>query len=113
MNKNIEKIPEKQAESQLYQDVCFLIENTRQRMAITANTEVCVMHWQIGKRIKEDVLYNKRAEYGKQIVKNLAQKLTEKYGSGWSDRKLLHCIRAAYTFSEDQICSSINVYILQ
>jgi hypothetical protein len=32
--------------------------------------EICQMHWQISKRIKEDVLYNDRAEYGKQIVKN-------------------------------------------
>ena len=26
----------------------------------------------------------------------------EKYGRGWRDRKLLHCIRAAYTFAEDE-----------
>ena len=88
---------------QLYTDVCELIDNTRQRTAVIANTELCMMHWQIGKRINEDVLYNKRAEYGKQTVKNLAKKLTEKYGKGWSDRKLIHCIRAANTFSESPI----------
>ena len=98
-------------ESQLYQDVCHLIENTRQRLAATVNAEACIMHWQIGKRIKEDVLYNKRADYGKQIVKNLAKKLTEKYGSGWSDRKLLHCIRAAYTFSEDEIVYAVRTQL--
>ena len=68
VNKEIKFFPDRQAESQLYQDVCFLIENTRQRLATTANAEACIMHWQIGKRIKEDVLYNKRAEYGKQVV---------------------------------------------
>jgi hypothetical protein len=88
-------------ESQLYSDVCSLIDNERYRLATTANAEICLMNWQIGKRIKEDVLYNRRAEYGKQIIKNLAKRLTEKYGKGWSDRKLIHCIRAAYTFSED------------
>ena len=107
MDRKIKKpdtfLPEKQAESQLYQDVCSLIENVRQRMATTANVEACVMHWQIGKRIKEDVLYSKRAEYGKQVVKNLAGKLSERYGSGWSFYKLQHCVRSAYTFSEDQI----------
>jgi predicted nuclease of restriction endonuclease-like (RecB) superfamily len=61
------------------------------------------MHWQIGKRIKEDVLYNKRAEYGKQIVKNLAGRLTERYGHGWGYEKLKHCVRSAYLFSEDDI----------
>jgi len=111
VNKEIKFFPDRQAESQLYQDVCFLIENTRQRLATTANAEACIMHWQIGKRIKEDVLYNKRAEYGKQVVKNLAKKLTEKYGKGWSDRKLLHCIRAAYTFSEDQIVYAVRTQL--
>ena len=115
MSKNIKKLntplPEKQAERQLYQDVCLLIENTRQRIATTANAEACVMHWQIGKRIKEDVLYNKRAEYGKQVVKNLAEKLTEKYGKGWSFYKLQHCVRSAYTFSEDQIVYALRTQL--
>jgi hypothetical protein len=78
---------------QLYGDVCQIIEGTRSRIATTINAEVCLLHWNIGKRIKEDVLYNQRAEYGKEIVKNLSVLLTEKYGKGWSDRKLLHCIR--------------------
>jgi hypothetical protein len=97
------KITKKQPEIHLYSDVCSLIEKTKYHIATTVNAEVCMLHWQIGMRIKDDVLFNQRAEYGKQIVKNLAEKLTEKYGKGWSDRKLLHCIRAAYTFSEDQI----------
>jgi len=70
MSENIDKIDislsKVQAESQLYKDVCSLIENTRQRLATTINAEACILHWQIGKRIKEDVLFNKRAEYGKQ-----------------------------------------------
>jgi predicted nuclease of restriction endonuclease-like (RecB) superfamily len=103
--------PLKQAENLLFADVCFLIENTRQQMATTANAEACVMHWQIGKRVKDDVLLNKRAEYGKQIVKNLALKLSEKYGVGWSDRKLLHCIRAAYTFTEDEIVYAVRIQL--
>jgi hypothetical protein len=36
--------------------------------------------WQ--KNQGKDVLYNERAEYGKEIVKNLALKLTERYGKG-------------------------------
>ena len=61
-----------------------------------------------GKRIKEDVLYNLRAEYGKQIVKNLAAKLTTKYGSGWNLRNIQHCLRVAYTFSEEEIVYAVR-----
>jgi hypothetical protein len=93
----------KQHSPELFDDVRGIIEGTRMRIATTVNAEVCMMNWMVGKRIKEDVLYNERAEYGKEIVKNLAVKLTERYGKGWGDRKLLHCIRSAYTFDEDEI----------
>jgi predicted nuclease of restriction endonuclease-like (RecB) superfamily len=69
------------------------------------------MNWNIGKRIKEDVLYNQRAEYGKAIVKQLSIKLTERFGKGWSDRKLLHCIRSAYTFNEDEIVYAMRIQL--
>ena len=94
---------EPQQESQLYSDVCQIIDGARSRIATFVNTEACLTNWYVGKRIKEDVLYNKRAEYGKQVIKNLSVKLTERYGTGWSFYKLQHCVRAAYTFSEDDI----------
>lgn len=98
-------------EIDLFSDVCHIVEGSRQRLATTINAEICLMHWQIGKRIKDDVLYNQRAKYGKQIVKNLAEKLSRRFGKGWSDRKLLHCIRAAYTFSEDEIAYAVRTQL--
>lgn len=35
-------------------------------------------NWLGGKRIKDEVLNNERAEYGKQVIKHLAEKLTKK-----------------------------------
>ncbi len=96
---------------ELYSDVCQIIDDTRGRLATTVNAEVCLLHWHIGKRIKEDVLYNKRAEYGKGIVKNLADRLTERYGRGWSFYKLQHCVRAAYTFTEDEIVYAVRTQL--
>ena len=90
-------------EDLLYCDVCQTIDGAKNRIATYLNTEVCMTNWYVGKRIKEDVLYNQRAQYGKQILGNLSIRLTEKYGSGWSLYKLQHCVRAAYTFSEEEI----------
>ena len=95
----------------LFNDVCQIIEGTRNRLATTVNAEVCLLHWNIGKRIKEDVLYNKRAEYGKEIVKKLAVQLTVKYGKGWSFYKLQHCVRSAYTFNEDEIMYAVRTQL--
>jgi len=38
--------------------------------------------------------------------------LTQKYGKGWSDRKLLLCIRAAYTFTENEIVYAVRTQLL-
>ena len=42
------------------------------KVATYLNTEICMTNWYVGKRIKEDILYNQRAEYGKQVIKKLA-----------------------------------------
>lgn len=90
-------------EEQLYNDLCGIIDDVRGRIATYVNTGVCLTNWYVGKRIKEDVLYNQRADYGKQILKNIAKQLISKYGSGWGYEKLKHCVRSAYLFSEDEI----------
>ena len=94
---------EPQQETYLYDDVCHIIDGARGRIATFVNTEACLTNWYVGKRIKDDVLYNKRAEYGKQVLKHLSLKLTERYGSGWGYEKLKHCVRSAYLFSEEEI----------
>ncbi len=92
----------------LYEDVCRIIDDTRSRIAVYVNAEVCHTNWFVGKRIKEDVLYNKRAEYGQQVIKNLSRRLTEHYGKGWSEKTLRHCLRAAETFTEQEIVSAVQ-----
>lgn len=99
------------SEEILYNDICSVIEHTRYRVAVYVNSEASLMNWHIGKRIKEDVLYNKRADYGKEILKRLSQKLIEKYGNGWGFQKLQHCVRAAYIFSEDEILYAVRTQL--
>ena len=103
MSKEIQHMDKLIENTQLYTDVCQIIDDTRSRIAVYVNSEICHTNWLVGKRIKEDVLFNQRAEYGKQVLKGLSIKLTEKYGAGWSVSTLQHCVRAAYTFTEDEI----------
>ena len=89
----------------LFSDVSRLIEEARQSVAQVVNTTLSLLYWKIGKRIKSEVLKNKRAEYGKQIIGSLAGQLIEKYGKGWDEKTLRHCLRSAETFSEESIVS--------
>jgi len=100
---NDELIAKPQSEETLFGDVCQIIDGARIRIATYLNTEVCMTNWYVGKRIKEDILFNQRAEYGKQVLKNLSARLIDRYGSGWGYEKLKHCVRSAYLFSEEEI----------
>lgn len=61
-------------------DIRGLIEAAREQTARAVNSTLVIMYWQIGRRIREDVLANDRAEYGKQIVQTLSAQLTADYG---------------------------------
>ena len=98
-------------EGALYTDVCGIIDGARGRLATYINAEICMTNWYVGKRIKEDVLDNQRASYGKQVVKNLAVKLTAKYGNGWGYEKLKQCIRCSDLFSKDEIGYAVRTQL--
>jgi predicted nuclease of restriction endonuclease-like (RecB) superfamily len=87
----------------IFSEIRALIEQNRQQVAVTVNSTMTMLYWQIGKRINEEVLKDKRAEYGKQIVLSLARQLQAEYGGGWSEKHLRHCLRFAEIFPDQEI----------
>ena len=63
------------ATESLIQDLRQIIEQARGHVAATANYAQTMMYWHIGERINREVLGNQRAEYGKQIVAQVARQL--------------------------------------
>ncbi len=70
-------------EQLLLTDLSQLIEQSKKFVIVQANSVMTMLFWNVGKRINEDILQNKRADYGKQIVATLAQQLTEKHGKNF------------------------------
>lgn len=93
---------------QLFGDIRTLIEKARERAAQAVNAELVLLHWQIGERIRKDILKQERAEYGKQIVATLSQQLTIEYGPGFTRANLFHMIRFAEAFPEREIVSALS-----
>jgi len=91
----------------LFYDIKTLIEQSKQHISVAVNSTMTMLYWRIGSRIKTDILQNKRAEYGKEIVKQLADDLTKQYGSGWSEKQLRHCLRFAEAFPDRSIVSTL------
>lgn len=88
----------------LIQDLRQIIEQARGRVAATANYELTMMYWHIGERINREVLNNQRAEYGKQIVAQVARQLQEEYGSkGFDEKSIRRMMQFANLFAEEQI----------
>ncbi|MBI4738774.1 cytoplasmic protein, partial [Candidatus Woesearchaeota archaeon] len=90
-------------EKVLLTDIRRLIEETRSGIAVTVNAGLTILYWRIGKRIKEEVLKNKRAEYGKEIVATLSQQLTGDYGKGYTRSNLVRMVQFAEYFQEQKI----------
>ena len=73
----------------LAERVIALIEGARQRVAAVANIAQVYTNYEIGRQIVEEEQGGKRrADYGKQILIDLSQKLTARFGRGWSAENL-------------------------
>ena len=89
-------------------DLRQLIEAAREQTARTVNSTLVTMYWQIGKRIRADVLQNERAEYGKEIVQTLSEKLTEEYGNGFTRSSLSRMMSFAEGFPDERIVAALS-----
>jgi predicted nuclease of restriction endonuclease-like (RecB) superfamily len=92
----------------LYGSIAELIRQAKTRMAITANAELTLLYWKVGKSINEFVLEGNRAVYGKKIIANLADLLTANFGKGWGEKHVRHCLRTAETIDEEQILYAVR-----
>ena len=91
----------------LLSDIRALIEQARQQVARTVNSAMVALYWQIGKRIREDILQEQRAEYGEQTVQTLSGQLTVEYGRGYTYSSLSRMMTFVECFPEEQIVAAL------
>ena len=91
----------------LFSDVRGLILEARQRVAQTVNAGLTLLYWQIGTRMRQDILKEKRAEYGAEIVHALSGQLTAEFGKGFGRSNLFNMVRFAGVFPDHQIVQSL------
>lgn len=89
-------------------EIRTLIEQSRKQVAVTVNSAITLLYWQIGKRINEEILLHSRADYGKHIVQSLSAQLVTEYGKGWGEKHLRHCLRIAETFEDKEILYAVS-----
>jgi predicted nuclease of restriction endonuclease-like (RecB) superfamily len=85
-----------------------LINQTRNRVATTVNSELTMLYWHIGLRIRTEVLKNERAEYGEQIVATVSRQLTEEFGKGFDTKNIFRMIQFAELFPDIEIVVTLS-----
>lgn len=81
-----------QRAGRLYQDACVIIEQAQVAAYRAVNETLIKRNWLLGMRIQHEVLKDKRAEYGEQVVKDLAKALSARYGEGFTKTNLYNYI---------------------
>lgn len=95
----------------LLTEVRELIVAAREGVARTVNTGLVLLYWEIGRRVRRDVLEEKRAEYGQQIVSTLSAQLETEFGRGFSRRNLFNMIRFAEVFADREIVHALSAQL--
>ncbi len=95
----------------LFQQVVVLLQNARQQLLRTVNSTMVFTYFEIGRIIVEEEQSGKdRAEYGKQILKGLSQRLTEEFGKGFSVRNLEQIKKFYFVYSKSHSLTAISNY---
>ena len=92
----------------LFEDLRVLIIEARQDVARQVNSALVLLYWRVGKRIHQNILKEKRAEYGEEIVPTLSTQLVPEFGEGFSKRNLFRMIRFAEVFPDEQIVVTLS-----
>ena len=91
----------------LSREVKELILESRSQVTVAVNATLTLLYWQIGKRINEEVLKGKRAEYGKQIVSTLSGQLSMEFGKGFAEKNMRRMMQFAIVFEDHGIVATL------
>ena len=95
----------------LLRDLRELIAAVRQDVARQVNSALVVLYWNVGHRIRQDILKEKRAEYGEQIVYAVSRQLAAEFGNGFSRANLFNMVRFAEVFPDIKIVNALRTQL--
>ena len=92
----------------LLKDLRTLIIEARQDVARFVNSALVILYWKVGQRIHKDVLKERRAEYGEQVLTALSANLVAEFGPGFKEKSLRRMVQFAEVFPEERIVATLS-----
>lgn len=94
--------------SSLLTDIQQLVRAARNQVAQAVNSGLVLLYWQVGRRVRTDILGETRAGYGEEVVSTLSRELAAEFGDGFSRPNLFRMVRFAEVFPDQQIVSTLS-----
>jgi len=98
-------------EGSLLTDLREMILGARVQVARAVDAGLVTLYWNVGRRIRQDILKEKRAEYGERIVSSLGTQLEAEFGRGFGKRNLFRMIRFSEVFTDVEIVSALRTQL--
>ena len=88
-------------------EIVAMIRTARGHVAQSVNARLTLLHWEIGTRVRREVLRAQRADYGAEVVEALSERLRGEFGRGFGRRNLFSMVRFAEVFPDLEIVQSL------
>ena len=115
--KNTEAMP-RESDQKTYENIKAVLAKSRSRVLNTINSAMVYAYWEIGRQIAEAV--GERAEYGRNLLEYLSERLTAEFGKGFTERNLRamrqfyetfpirHALRAELTWTHYRLLMRVD-----
>ena len=107
-NEIVETKAIEQVSDSLYKGVSDIIDNARQEVVVYVNKHSDLMFWHIGHYINEDMGYKQYSAYGSKILATLSQRLTARYGKGYTYTAVTRMMKVARFYSEEMFATHVT-----
>ena len=97
-----------QVSDSLYKGVTGIIDNARQEVVVYVNKHSDMMFWHIGRYINEDMGYKQYSAYGSKILATLSQRLTARYGKGYTYSAVTRMMKVARYYSDEEMFATLS-----
>lgn len=85
----------------LFARVASILDQARANVVRAVNSNMVIAYWLIGREIVQALQGGeRRAEYGRHLIRDLSQRLTERYGRGFSDVNLKYFRRFYQAYAD-------------
>lgn len=92
----------------LHDELRALIASSRQRLAGAVNAELTRLYWNVGQRLRTEVLRGAdRAKYGDQLINRVGDQLAQEFGRGFEAKNLRRMMQFAGAFPDTENVASL------